>query len=85
MGEDVGRFDGRILTVTDSGYLVAMSATHKRNDDRQTVWTGEQLVVPRDAVSNFELRELDRPRTVRAAALYTLGIAVIGGLVLSIS
>jgi hypothetical protein len=85
MGENVGRFDGRILTVSDSGYLVAMSATLKRNDDRSTVWTGEHLIVPRDAVSSFELRELDRPRTVRAAALYTLGALGIGALVFSIS
>lgn len=84
MGENVTRFDGRILTVSDSGYVVAMSATLKRGDERPTVWTGEQLVVPRDAVSSLELRELDRPKTVRAAALYTLGIGAVGLLVFSI-
>jgi hypothetical protein len=85
MGEDVARFDGRLITISDSGYVVAMSATLKRNDDRPTVWTGEHLVVPRDAVSRFELRELDRPRTVRAAALYTLGLAVVGAAIFSVS
>lgn len=85
MGENVTRFDGRILTVTDTAYLVAMSATLKRNDDRATVWTGEQLIVPRDAVGSFELRQLDRPRTVRAAALYTVGLLAVGALVFSIS
>ena len=85
VGENVSTFDGRILTVTDTAYLVAMSATLKRNDDRATVWTGEQLVVPRDAVGSFELRQLDRPRTVRAAALYTVGLLAVGALVFSIS
>lgn len=85
IGEDVGRFDGRILTVSDTAYLVAMSATLKRNDERATVWTGEQLVIPRTAVNRFELRELDRRRTVRAAALYAVGIAAIGALLFSIS
>lgn len=85
MGENVGQFDGRIITVNDSGYVVAMSATLKRNDQRATVWTGEQLVVPKDAVSSFELRQLDRPRTMRAALLYTLGIGAVGALVFSIN
>jgi hypothetical protein len=85
MGENVARFDGRLVTINDSGYVVAMSATLKRDDDRPTVWTGEQLVVPRDAISRFELRELDRPRTVRAAALSTLGLAVVGAILFSVS
>jgi hypothetical protein len=84
VGEDVVGFDGRIVTVTDTAYLVAMSATMKRTDPRPTVWTGEQLVIPRSAVNRFELRELDRPRTMRAAALYTAGIVGIGILVFSI-
>ena len=84
IGEDVTRFDGRILTVSDTAYLVAMSATLKRTDVRNTVWTGEQLVIPRSAVNRLELRKLDRPRTVRAAALYTGGMLALGVLVFSI-
>jgi hypothetical protein len=80
----VERFDGRIVTVTDTAYLVAMSATLKRTEQRQTVWSGEQLTIPRTAVSRFELRQLDRPRTLRAAALYTVGLVVLGALVFSI-
>jgi hypothetical protein len=84
VGEDVVLFDGRIITVTDTAYLVAMSATLKRTEVRPTVWTGEQLVIPRAAVNRFELRELDRPRTLRAAALYTVGLVAVGALVFSI-
>jgi hypothetical protein len=84
VGENVGQFDGRIVTVFDTAYLVAMSATLKRSEQRPTVWTGEQLMIPRSAVNRFELRELDRPKTLRAAALYAGGILVVGVLVFSI-
>ena len=84
VGANVQQFDGRIVTVLDTAYLVAMSATLKRSEERPTVWTGEQLMIPRSAVNRFELRELDRPRTIRAAALYTGGIVLLGVLVFSI-
>jgi hypothetical protein len=84
VGENVERFDGRIVSVLDTAYLVAMSATLKRAEQRPTMWTGEQLMIPRSAVNRFELRELDRPKTLRAAALYTGGIVLIGVLVFSI-
>jgi hypothetical protein len=84
IGENVEQFDGRIVTVLDTAYLVAMSATLKRTEQRRTVWTGEQLMIPRSAVNRFELRQLDRPRTIRAAALYGGGMLAIGVLVFSI-
>ena len=84
VGANVALFDGRIVSVLDTAYLVAMSATLKRAEQRPTVWTGEQLMIPRSAVNRFELRELDRPKTMRAAALYTGGIVLIGVLVFSI-
>lgn len=84
VGENVERFDGRIVTVLDTAYLVAMSATMKRSEQRPTIWTGEELVIPRSAVNRFEMRELDRPKTLRAAALYTGAVLVVGVLVFSI-
>ena len=84
VGANVATFDGRIVTVMDTAYLVAMSATFKRAEASTTIWTGEQLVIPRAAVNRFELRQLDRPRTIRAAALYSAGILAIGVLVFSI-
>ena len=84
VGENVERFDGRIVSVLDTAYLVAMSATLKRAEQRPTIWTGEQLLIPRSAVNRFELRQLDRPKTLRAAALYAGGIVLVGVLVFSI-
>jgi hypothetical protein len=84
VGENVELFDGRIVTVLDTAYLVAMSATLKRSEQRPTIWTGEQLVIPRSAVNRFEMRELDRPKTMRAAVLYAGAVLVVGVLVFSI-
>ena len=84
VGENVDRFDGRILIITDTSYIVAMSATQRRSDPRQVVWTGERLVIPRNAVNRFETRELDRKRTMRAAILYTAGFVAVGVLLFSI-
>src|SRR5262245_1749180 len=78
VGENVQRFDGRIITVNDTAYLVSMSATQKRADPRSVVWAGERLVIPKNAVNKFELRELDRGRTFRAALLYSVGILAVG-------
>jgi hypothetical protein len=84
VGENVVHFDGRIVTVLDTAYLVSMSATLKESEERPTIWTGEQLSIPRSAVNRFELRQLDRPKTIRAAALYGGGIVVLGVLIFSI-
>lgn len=84
VGENVALFDGRIVSVLDTAYLVAMSATLKRTEQRPTIWTGEQLAIPRAAVNRFELRQLDRPKTIRAAALYGGGMLALGVLVFSI-
>lgn len=84
VGQDVERFDGRILSVFDTAYMVAMASTLKRADPRATIWSGEQLLIPRAAVSRFELKLLDRPRTARAAALYTVAMVAGGALFLSI-
>jgi hypothetical protein len=61
-----------------------MSATQRRADARQIVWTGERLVIPRSAVNKFETRELDRKRTMRAAILYAAAVIGVGALVFSI-
>lgn len=74
VGQDVERFDGRVVSVLDTAYLVAMGATVRRGDPRSLIWSGEQINVPRTAVSRFELRELDRPKTLRAVALYAVGM-----------
>jgi len=84
LGSDVGFFDGRVVTATDTSLLVAMNATMKRSDPRRTLWSGEQLSIPRSAVLTFERREMDRRKTVGALLLSAAGILATGALWLSI-
>jgi hypothetical protein len=85
LGRDVSGFDGRVIQVTDTAYIVLMGATLTRTDPRPTIWSGEQLAIPRSSVARFERRQLDRGKTIRAAALYSLGLLVVGSLWLSIN
>jgi hypothetical protein len=85
LGRDVERFEGRVVSVTDSAYVFAMTNTVRRAETRATSWAGEVLSIPRTTVQRFERRELDRSRTIRAAVLSGAGIVVLGSLWLSIS
>jgi hypothetical protein len=84
MGADVGRFDGRVVTATDTALLVAISSTVKRSDPRRMIWSGEQLAIPRDAIATYERRELDGRRTMGAALLGAAAILATGAIWLSI-
>ena len=85
LGQDVIRVDGRVLAVSDTAFQVSMGATGVTTDPRPVIWSGEQIWIPRAAVERIERRELDRPRTMRAAALYTAGVMLAGSVWLSIS
>ncbi len=80
LGPNVGAFDGVILSASDSALEVAMSSTTKRLDPNRILWSGEQVMVPRDAVASFDRREIDRGRTTRAVILSALGLFAIGKL-----
>lgn len=85
LGANIARFDGRLVNVSDSALLVAISATVRRDDPRRTGWSGEQVTVPRSAVLGFDRRELDRKRTIGAAVGWGLGMLVVSALWRSIS
>lgn len=85
LGQDVVRVDGRLVAVNDTVYEVSMGATTTSHDPRPIIWSGELMRLPKGAVERIERRELDRRRTVRAAALYTAGVVLAGSVWLSIS
>lgn len=85
LGQNVGAVDGRFMSVSDTTLEVSVGATIPRGDDpRPIIWVGERVVLPRSAIARMERRELDRPRTMRAAALYTVGVLAAGSIWLSI-
>jgi hypothetical protein len=85
LGSEVTSFEARILSTTDSAYLVAMAQTMSRLHRRPVLWTGDQLTIPRSTIATFERRELDRNRSMRYAALYTVGAIAAGAVWFSIS
>lgn len=85
LGQDVVYFGGRAVAVRDTIFEFAMGSTVKRSDPRPTIWAGERIAVPRGALERIERREMDRRRTVRAAALFTAGTFVVGSIWLGVS
>jgi len=77
LGRSTAAVEGKILRVTDSSYVLGVSSTLKRAEDDETsftrtVWAGESVSIPRNAVAGVELRSLDRRRTIVAASLVTV-------------
>jgi len=76
LGTSTAAAEGRIVRVTDSAYVIAMSSTLKRTEDptslARTMWAGESVSIPRSAVAGVEQRSLDRRRTAVAASVATV-------------
>ncbi|HEX7123555.1 MAG TPA: hypothetical protein VF178_14355 [Gemmatimonadaceae bacterium] len=85
LGQGIAAVDGRIIGASDSSYQVTVGKTIPRDDPRPVIWAGEVVFLPLGAIERVERRELDRGRTMRAAALYTAGALVVGSIWLSVS
>lgn len=85
LGQDVVYFGGRAVAVHDTIFEFVMGSTVKRTDPRPMIWSGERIAVPRGTLERIERREMDRRRTVRAAALFTAGTFVVGSIWLGVS
>jgi len=68
LGRGTVAVEGRVAIATDTSYVLAVAATLKPVDDgtastSRTVWAGESVSVPRNAIASTEGRTLDRGRT----------------------
>jgi hypothetical protein len=77
LGVSTAAAEGRIVRLTDNGYVLAVSSTLKRTDENpesmtRTVWAGDSVSIPRSAVASVEQRSLDRRRTTVAASVATI-------------
>ena len=77
LGASTAAAEGRIVRVTESAYVLAMSSTLKRTDESpesmtRTVWAGDSVSIPRSAVASVEQRSLDGRRTAVAASVATV-------------
>ena len=75
LGRETVAVEGRVMSLSDSGYVVAVSGTLKRGlgssgeTTSRTPWVGESVTIPRAAVAGVELRSLDAGRTGLTSAL----------------
>jgi hypothetical protein len=79
LGQEARAVEGRLSSVRDSGYVIAVSGTLKPAQGSggeltlsRTTWAGESVAIPRVAVQGVELRSLDARKTGLAALLGTV-------------
>ena len=76
LGQNTRAVEGRLSSVADSGYVIAVSGTVKHGQGSggeptttRTTWAGESVRIPRNALEGVELRSLDSRKTTFAAVL----------------
>ena len=75
LGNQTTSVEGRVLHTTETGFVLAISATLKSLGENggaslsRTVWAGDSLTIPAMAVSGVERRLLDSRRTTLVAVL----------------
>lgn len=72
MGPEIARIEGRLLSVDNDEFRVAVSAVHLLRGGEQA-WSGEDVRVRREYVSTIQERRFSRGRTI------ALGAAGVGG------
>jgi hypothetical protein len=70
LGRETTAVDGRVSSLTDDRYVVAVSGTLRREPSldgvsavSRTTWAGEVVTIPRAAVASVEQRSLEPRRT----------------------
>jgi len=83
LGRGTIAVEGRVAAVTDTAYVVSMSATLKpaENGNDRTVWAGEMVSIPRASIASAESRTLDRGRTTTLFGVGAVAAAIVVKLV----
>ena len=80
LGEGITSVSGRVVSVTDSDVVLAVSETS--GPGRRVSWAGERITLPRSSLVRIERRTLDRRRTVGVAAI---GVGAAGAIALIVN
>lgn len=72
LGAQVAKVEGRVLSNSDTAFVISISATTNRSNV-QTFWTGETITIPRATIQSIEARKLDRKRTWLVTTLGLVG------------
>lgn len=86
VGPGTTTVDGRVIAVSDTAYLVAVSGVVRHGPSGATDgdegtpvgWSGEQISLPRSALSGAQRRVLDRKRSFVVAGIGVAAIALTG-------
>lgn len=79
LGESVERVEGQLVGSTDSEVTLSVTRTVMLQGS-SAVWTGEQVVIPREGVRSFRLREFSKGRSVMLGVALIAGVAIVGGI-----
>jgi hypothetical protein len=77
LGAGTNAVEGTVLAATDTGYRMSVTGTRKSTMPGLLAWAGEEVSVPRDAITRVELRTLDRKRTLGIAGLAILAAVAV--------
>lgn len=77
VGPRVEAIEGRTERMTDSSYVLLVTATTARGG-MSTQWSNERLDVPLSAVASIRRRTLDTRRSWMAAGLGVAGVVLLG-------
>ena len=86
LGRGTVAVEGRVAAVTDTAYVLAVSATLKPSEtsnvsDARTVWAGEMVNIPRASVASADNRTLDRGHTATVFGVSAVAAAILVKLV----
>jgi hypothetical protein len=76
LGTAVDKIEGEVLSENSDGYTVSVFHVTQMNGNSAT-WNGEHVTLAKSQVSGFQLRRLNRTRTVLLAAGVTVGVVAL--------
>ena len=77
LGEAVMTVQGRLVGATDSSLTLSVARTVMLQGS-SSVWTGENVAIPRAGVRGIRIRQASRGRSVALAAALVAGVFLIG-------
>ena len=80
LGESVLQVQGQLIGSTDSSVTLSVARTVLMQGS-SVVWTGERVVIPREGVRGYRIREFSRGRTAFLALGVVAGVLALGSLI----
>lgn len=78
MGQTIDRVEGELVDANETSVRVKVTRTVTLQGST-AVWSGEEVVVPREGIRGFQLQRFSRGRTTMLVIGVVVGLAVLGG------